>query len=194
MNLRTATFLTSAPDLASCPPPDQPEFAFIGRSNVGKSSLLNLLTGRKDLARVSGSPGHTKLVNFFGVDNRWRLVDLPGYGYAKGSKQERERFQEMIAEYLSGRMNLACLFILIDSRHPPQAIDLDFVAWVIEGGIPFRLVFTKTDKVKAGQLKKNIAAFQAGFPGGGEWEVLSCSAKTGEGKGRILAAIAAVLA
>lgn len=193
MNIRSATFLTSSPDLELCPPPDKPEFAFIGRSNVGKSSLLNLLTKRKDLAKVSATPGKTRLINFFTINDQWRIVDLPGYGYAKGSKVERDQFQRMISDYLTGRLNLSKVFVLIDSRHSPQAIDLDFVGWVIENGIPFQLVFTKSDKLKAGAVKKNIDAFLAEFPGGEGWRVCSCSAKNGSGRSEILGMIGKVI-
>jgi GTP-binding protein len=160
MHIYSATFQISAPDLASCPVSDLPEFAFIGRSNVGKSSLLNMLAGRRELARVSPTPGFTQLINFFSMDNTWSLVDLPGYGYAKTSKAERDRFQQMIATYLSGRDNLACVFVLIDARHPPQKIDLEFVQWLMEGTVPWALVFTKADMAKPNQVKKNIELFE----------------------------------
>lgn len=191
MNVRSATFLASATDLESCPPPELPEFAFIGRSNVGKSSLLNMLARKKDLAKVSATAGKTKLINFFTINEKWRIVDLPGYGYAAGSKMERFRFQEMITNYLLGREALEKVFILIDSRHSPQAIDVDFVAWALESGISFQLVFTKGDKMKAGPLKKNIAAFLSNFTDGPSWPVLISSAKTGAGRLEILRVIAA---
>lgn len=160
MKIRSATFQISAPNLASCPVSDLPEFAFIGRSNVGKSSLLNMLVGGKDLAKVSPTPGHTQLINFFSMDDTWSLVDLPGYGFAKTGKLERDRFQQMIAEYLTGRTNLACVFVLIDSRHTPQQIDLDFLQWLMNEDAPHALVFTKTDMSKPNQVKKNIALFE----------------------------------
>lgn len=160
MHISSATFQISAPNLASCPPSDLPEFAFIGRSNVGKSSLLNLLAGGKDLAKVSPTPGHTKLINFFTINQTWRLVDLPGYGFAKANKAEREQFERMIAEYLTERASLACAFVLIDSRHTPQQIDLEFVQWLMDGPAPMALVFTKIDLSKAGQVKKNIELFE----------------------------------
>ena len=160
MNAISAKFLTSAPDLASCPASELREFAFIGRSNVGKSSLLNMLAGAKALAKVSATPGHTQLINFFTVSDAWTLVDLPGYGYAKTSLSGRDRFQQMIAGYLCGRTNLACVFVLIDSRHAPQQIDLEFVEWLLSESVPFALVFSKVDKVKPGLLQKNIGLFQ----------------------------------
>ena len=188
MHIRSATFQTSAPDLASCPASDLPEFAFIGRSNVGKSSLLNMLVGGKELARVSPTPGHTQLINFFSMDSTWSLVDLPGYGFAKTAKTERDRFQNMIAEYLSGRTNLACAFVLIDSRHKPQQIDLDFIRWMTHGPARFALVFTKTDTVKPGQVLQNIALFQEQMS---EWcqeapRVFTSSSKTRSGRPELL--------
>ena len=188
MNIQSATFQISAPNLASCPPSELPEFAFIGRSNVGKSSLLNMLAGGKEIARVSPTPGHTQLINFFAMNGTWSLVDLPGYGYAKTAKTERDRFQDMIAEYLSGRTNLACAFVLIDSRHKPQQIDLDFIQWMTHGSAPFALVFTKTDTMKDGQVKKNIALFEEQMSA---WcaeppRVFTSSAKTRSGRHELL--------
>jgi GTP-binding protein len=191
MHIRTATFQISAPDLASCPVSDLPEFAFIGRSNVGKSSLLNMLAGGKDLARVSPTPGLTQLINFFSVNKEWSLVDLPGYGYARTDKGARDRFQQMCAGYLGGRTNLACVFVLIDSRHEPQKIDLEFVQWLMEGSAPWALVFTKTDKVKPGQVKKNIALFEEELSLACEKlpRVFTSSSKTREGRPELLAFI-----
>lgn len=159
MKITSAKFDTSAVDLAGCPESILPEFAFIGRSNVGKSSLLNLLSGAKDLAKVSSTPGHTKLINFFTMNGKWRMVDLPGYGYAKVTKEDRWKFGQANAEFLSMRGNLACVFVLIDSRLPPQALDLDFLEWLIGVSRPFALVFTKTDKSKPAEVKKNVAVF-----------------------------------
>jgi GTP-binding protein len=159
MQIKSATFQISAPSLAACPESSLPEFAFIGRSNVGKSSLLNMLTGRAGLAKVSSTPGHTQLINFFTINESWNLVDLPGYGYAQKSKQERERFQQLIFDYLTGRPNLTRIFVLIDSRHEPQLIDLEFVEHMLSEGAPLVLVFTKVDKLKPALLQKNIAQF-----------------------------------
>ncbi|MGC6426314.1 MAG: ribosome biogenesis GTP-binding protein YihA/YsxC [Akkermansiaceae bacterium] len=160
MRIHSANFRKSAVDLSQCPPPVLPEFAFIGRSNVGKSSLINLLTNKDGLARVSKTPGRTREMNFFEINKAWTLVDLPGYGFAKVSKRLRDQFNEFVSEYLLERESLYGTFILIDSRHPPQKIDLQFVQWVIECGIPFALVFTKTDKTKPKVLKKNISLFK----------------------------------
>ena len=188
MKLLSAKFLISAPHLSACPPSDLPEFAFIGRSNVGKSSLLNMLAGVKTLAKVSATPGHTQLINFFTIDNTWSLVDLPGYGYAKRAKSTRGHFQQMIAGYLTGRPNLACVFVLIDSRHPPQLIDLEFVEWLLEESVPFTLVFSKADTVKPGALQKNIELFLAKIaPWCGELpRVFSTSAQTKSGRLELL--------
>lgn len=161
MIIQSAELLASAPDLASCPPVDLPEFAFIGRSNVGKSSLINMLTRKKGLARVSATPGKTSLLHFFTINKRWTLVDLPGYGYAKVAKKERLRFDKLIAEYLENRPNLRCTFILIDVRLTPQEIDLAFIRWMVETGLPLALVFTKADKVSQKAVQAGVAAFLA---------------------------------
>ena len=188
MNIRSATFQISAPDLASCPDSELPEFAFIGRSNVGKSSLLNMLVGGKALAKVSPTPGHTKLINFFSTDRKWSFVDLPGYGFAKTGKRGRDRFQQMIAEYLTGRANLACVFVLIDSRHTPQQIDLDFLQWLMDEGAPHALVFTKTDMSKPNRVKENIELFEAQISAWGRETpvVFTSSAKTKSGRSQLL--------
>ncbi len=159
MRVQSATFLKSAVKLVDCPPERVPEFAFIGRSNVGKSSLINLLTNQDGLARVSKTPGRTREINFFEINRKWALVDLPGYGYAKVSKSMRDQFNEFVSEYLLERESLRGVFVLIDSRHEPQAIDLQFVEWVVDCGIPFGLIFTKTDKVKPRVVKKNVGLF-----------------------------------
>lgn len=160
MIIKTAEFKLSSPNLKGCPKSTLPEFAFIGRSNVGKSSLINLLTGRKDLAHISATPGKTRLINYFLVNNEWYLVDLPGYGYAKLSKSEREKFGKSTQEYLIKRENLYCIFVLIDSRIPPQEIDLEFINWLGSNQIPFVIVFTKTDKLKPAELSTNTENFK----------------------------------
>ncbi len=159
MKIQSAVFETSASALANCPVLPLPEFAFIGRSNVGKSSLINSLLRKKDLAKVSDLPGKTRLMNFFTVNRNWRLVDLPGYGYAHGAKTESEAFNQAVATYLIGRDNLVCAFVLIDSRLPPQEIDIDFIEWLVENEIPFVLIFTKTDKQSASKTEASIARF-----------------------------------
>ena len=161
MEITKAEFVSSVADVRKCPAPDKPEFAFIGRSNVGKSSLLNMLTNRKNLAKTSNKPGKTQTINHFIIDDRWYLVDLPGYGYASVSKEKRAGFGKIIESYVLKRENLNCLFILLDSRHEPQKIDLEFIQWAGEKAIPLALVFTKADKLTKNQLKKNIANYQA---------------------------------
>jgi GTP-binding protein len=146
MKIKEAKFVKSSSDIQQCPPPKKAEFAFIGRSNVGKSSLINMLTGRKNLAKISSKPGKTQLINHFEIDNNWYLVDLPGYGWSKVSKEKKADWGVMIEQYLLHRENLACLFVLIDSRLDPQTIDYEFITWLGEKGIPFAMVFTKTDK------------------------------------------------
>ena len=146
MRIKQAAFIKSSSAIDQCPPPNKAEFAFIGRSNVGKSSLINMLTGRKNLAKTSSKPGKTQLINHFEIDGSWYLVDLPGYGWSKVSKQKKAEWGIMIEDYLLNRENLGCLFVLIDSRLDPQQIDYEFITWLGEKGIPFVLVFTKTDK------------------------------------------------
>lgn len=196
MQIHTATFETSSPDLESCPAPDLPEFAFIGRSNVGKSSLLNMLTAKKDLAVVSSKPGRTRLINFFKINRKWLLVDLPGYGYAKASGQHRAKFQEIVTNYLVRRGNLSCVFVLIDSKLEPQRIDLEFTHWLIDYSVPFVLVFTKADKTKPASVQKNITAFHKAM---GEFceglpRTFTCSSKTGAGRKEVLHFIGEALA
>ncbi len=191
MNISSAIFDRSAPDLASCPDESLPEFAFIGRSNVGKSSLLNMLAGKGILARVSPTPGFTKLINIFTMNKRWRLVDLPGYGFAHVARKEKTQFNRSVANYLKDRPNLCCVFALIDSGLPPQPIDLEFVEWLASNAIPFVLVFTKTDRVSATTVRKNIAAFTDRISG---WsvnlpEVFTCSATTKQGRKELLGMI-----
>lgn len=157
--IKQAKFLISNTDVRKCPPADRPEYAFIGRSNVGKSSLINMLVGQKNLAKVSTVPGKTQLINHFIIDESWYLVDLPGYGYAKISISVKEKFQKLISRYILERENLYCLFVLIDIRHDPQKIDLEFITWLGENHIPFAIVFTKADKLGKDSIGKNIAAY-----------------------------------
>ncbi len=159
MEIRSAKYLISSPRVELCPPADKPEYAFIGRSNVGKSSLINMLTGQPKLAKTSGSPGKTQMINHFVVNNEWYLVDLPGYGYAKVSQKQRASFSKMIENYLTTRPNLATVFVLIDSRHKPQQIDLDFLAQLGEWQVPFNIAFTKADKSTQRDAAKNVRSF-----------------------------------
>ncbi len=159
MHINKAEFLCSNTDVKKCPVPNKPEYAFIGRSNVGKSSLINMLVQRKGLAKTSGRPGKTQLINHFEVNESWYLTDLPGYGYAKVSKGARQSFTKLINDYILERPNLVNLFVLIDSRHEPQKIDLEFMEWLGEQGIPFSMVFTKTDKLGTGKLRDNIDVY-----------------------------------
>ncbi|MBN9689605.1 MAG: YihA family ribosome biogenesis GTP-binding protein [Verrucomicrobia bacterium] len=163
MTIRSATFAISAHTFAQCPESELPEFAFIGRSNVGKSSLLNRIAGKGPLAKVSATPGHTKMINFYTINGEWSLVDLPGYGFAQKDLADRERFQQLILDYLGGRENLVSVFVLIDSRHPPQKLDLEFTRWLLMEDVPFVLVFTKTDKPSASEVKKNVQLFTDTF-------------------------------
>ncbi len=159
MEISSAHFLISSPKVESCPKPDKPEYAFIGRSNVGKSSLINMLTRQTKLAKTSASPGKTQLINHFIINDQWYLVDLPGYGYAKVSQKQRSSFQKMIANYLQQRENLVTVFVLIDSRLSPQDIDLEFIAQLGEWQVPFNIVFTKSDKNKQKETAKNVKNF-----------------------------------
>lgn len=160
MQISQATFLTSAPDLAACPETDLGEVAFIGRSNVGKSSLLNMLTNRKELAKTSSRPGKTELINYFFIPPKTgHLVDLPGYGYARKSKERRELFAQLIADYIAEREQLRHVFVLVDAMIPPQQIDLDFILWLADLGRPHTILFTKTDRLKKTPLQKNIDRF-----------------------------------
>jgi GTP-binding protein len=159
MKITSARFATSFDSVESCPAAVLPEFAFIGRSNVGKSSLINMLCNQAGLAKVSSSPGHTRLINFFVVNEDWCLVDLPGYGYARAPKSERNRFNDFVADYLEFREGLTHVFVLIDSRHEPQRIDIDFVTWLVEKAVPFSLIFTKADKLKPSKVAANRDLF-----------------------------------
>ncbi|MCB0695856.1 MAG: YihA family ribosome biogenesis GTP-binding protein [Chitinophagaceae bacterium] len=159
MEIKTAQYLISSPRAELCPAPDKPEYAFIGRSNVGKSSLINMLTRQPKLAKTSASPGKTQMINHFVVNKQWYLVDLPGYGFAKVSQKQRASFSKMIANYLTERPNLVTVFVLIDSRLKPQRIDLDFLAQLGEWEVPFNIVFTKADKSSQRDAARNVRAF-----------------------------------
>jgi len=158
-DILSAEFVISSPDVASCPEHSFPEYAFIGRSNVGKSSLINMLTSAKGLAKTSGTPGKTRLINHFMVNEEWYLVDLPGYGYAKISQSERKKWRQMINNYLLRRNNLVCTFILVDSRHEPQKPDTEFMAWMSEKQLPFVIIFTKSDKLSKRRLEESIGNY-----------------------------------
>jgi GTP-binding protein len=173
MEINTAKYVISSATYKQCPPPDRPEYAFIGRSNVGKSSLINMLTGQKGLAKISSTPGKTQLINHFEVlsdKKKWYLVDLPGYGYATVSQRSRNNWQNMIESYIRKRENLVCLFVLIDSRHEPQAKDIEFLRELGEWQSPFVIVFTKIDKNKPGATIRNVEMFKTALSS--EWEVM----------------------
>ncbi len=160
MKIKSADFVMSNSDVAKCPKSKIPEYAFIGRSNVGKSSLINALTNRKSLAKTSGKPGKTQLINHFIINKEWHLVDLPGYGYAKVSKTDKKTFQKFITDYFSKREQLICAFVLVDCRHEPQKVDLEFTEWLGMNNIPFNIIFTKSDKPNQTTLPKNIEAYK----------------------------------
>jgi len=170
MEINSAEYLISSPDYAKCPPPDKAEYAFIGRSNVGKSSVINMLCNNQKLAKTSGTPGKTQMINHFLVNKSWYIVDLPGYGFAKVSQRDRRRWEQMIENYLRKRENLVNVFVLIDSRHGPQKIDLDFVNQLGEWEIPFALIFTKSDKETQRVVAGNVKAFLDAMRK--EWEFL----------------------
>ena len=188
MKIKSADFVISNTDIDKCPKERIPEYAFIGRSNVGKSSLINMLTGRKSLAKTSGKPGKTQLINHFKINDNWFLVDLPGYGYAKVSKKDRSIFAKFIYEYLEKRENLICTFVLVDSRHEPQKIDMLFMEWLGQNQIPFVIIFTKMDKLSSSQLNKNMSKYKAEMLK--TWEdipqTFRSSAESGLGKIEIL--------
>lgn len=188
MKINQAEFITSSTKIEQCPQPDKPEYAFIGRSNVGKSSLINMLTGRRKLVKVSGSPGKTITINHFLINENWYLVDLPGFGYAKRSKSERAKWEKMIRSYILKRTNLLNIFLLVDARHEPQKLDTDFMEWLGASQIPFVIVFTKEDKLKKMQLENNLAAYKKLLLK--NWEELPgifiASSKSGLGKEEIL--------
>ncbi len=160
MNIGRAEFVVSNTDYRKCPADGRPEYAFIGRSNVGKSSLINMLTNRKGLAMTSSKPGKTWLINHFLIDDEWYLVDLPGYGYARRGKGEREKIEQMIRAYILHRPVMTCLFVLLDSRHEAMPIDLEFMEWLGENGVPFAIVFTKADKLGVNRLQANVDAYK----------------------------------
>lgn len=160
MKVTSAEFIISNSDVAKCPKEPLPEYAFIGRSNVGKSSLINMLTTRNSLAKTSGKPGKTQLINHFKINNNWFLVDLPGYGYARVSKKTKEVFQQFITDYFENREQLACAFVLIDIRLEAQKIDLEFITYLGESEVPFCIIFTKADKISRGKAEQNVAAYK----------------------------------
>jgi GTP-binding protein len=192
MQIKEAKYLISSPSVDKCPKPDRPEYAFIGRSNVGKSSLINMLTGKRELAKVSANPGKTQMINHFEIrsekDKKWYLVDLPGYGFAIVSQKQRKSWEKMINDYIRKRENLMNLFVLVDSRHEPQHADIDFINKLGEWQIPFSIVFTKTDKNKPGATLRNINGFMNRLSK--TWTELpmffSSSAIKGDGKKELL--------
>lgn len=182
MHIKSANFVISNTDVAKCPKEPLPEYAFIGRSNVGKSSLINMLTERKSLAKTSGRPGKTQLINHFKINDNWFLVDLPGYGYAKVSKKDKKTFQKYITNYFLQREQLICSFVLVDIRHEPQKIDMEFMEWLGENGIPFSIIFTKADKLKPAIIKKNVDAYLLELVNG-VWEEAPSHFVTSSSKG-----------
>ena len=188
MTIKSATFTISSPNSRKCPQDGRPEYAFIGRSNVGKSSLINMLTGVKGLAKTSGRPGKTQLINHFLINNEWYLVDLPGYGYARTSKSSREGFSQMIRDYFLHREQLTNTYVLVDSRIPPQRIDLEFIEFLGTHGVPLTIVFTKTDKEKQREVAANIKLMKEALAK--QWETLPpmmlTSSLTGYGRDTLL--------
>ncbi len=188
MEIKEARFVMSNTDVKKCPAPDKPEYAFIGRSNVGKSSLINRITNKKSLAKISGKPGKTRLINHFLINEEWYLVDLPGYGYAEVPKKERLKWEQFLKRYILQRENLYCLFVLVDSRHEPQKPDLDFMEWLGISQVPFTIVFTKTDKLRPEELKTNLKNYEEKMFE--TWETMPgyyiSSAETGTGTNELL--------
>ena len=186
--IKDARFVISNTNINKCPQDGKPEYAFIGRSNVGKSSLINMLTGRSKLAMTSSMPGKTLLINHFIVNDEWYLVDLPGYGYAKRSKSQNEQLQDIISGYILGREQMTLLFVLVDARHAPQNIDLEFFRWLGENGVPFSIIFTKADKLTRSALASNVSAYKKTLLQ--EWEelppVFVTSSETALGRNEIL--------
>lgn len=194
MVIKTAEFVISNTDVRKCPQSALPEYAFIGRSNVGKSSLINMLTARKGLAMTSQKPGKTQLINHFLINQEWHLVDLPGYGFARVGQASRERLKRIIEDYILEREQLTCLFILLDCRHEPQRIDLEFIDWAGEHGVPFALVFTKADKISKGRLASNIEVYKQRLLE--SWEelppIFTTSSEERLGRDELLAYIASI--
>lgn len=188
MEIKSAEFVISNTDVQKCPDGTRPEYAFIGRSNVGKSSLINMLTARKRLAMTSQKPGKTQLINHFIINNDWYLVDLPGYGYAQRGKENRENLRRIIESYILRRPQLTCLFVLLDCRHTPQKIDLEFMEWLGENEVPFAIIFTKTDKISKGRLQENLDAYRRKMLE--TWEelpnILTSSSENKDGREEIL--------
>ncbi|MEA4985236.1 putative GTP-binding protein EngB [bioreactor metagenome] len=191
MEIKSAEFVISNTDVKKCPDNGLPEYAFIGRSNVGKSSLINMLTNRKGLAMTSSKPGKTLLINHFIINDNWYLVDLPGYGYASAGKSTREKLKTIIESYILYRNELTCLFVLIDCRHDPQSIDIEFMEWLGENGIPFSIIFTKIDKLSKSKLSENLKAYRDKLFE--TWEELPpifiTSSEKGQGREELLAYI-----
>lgn len=189
MKIKTAAFEISNSDVSKCPKERIPEYAFIGRSNVGKSSLINMLTNQKKLAKTSGTPGKTQLINHFKINDNWFLVDLPGYGYARVSKKIKRTFQSFIKNYFTQREQLICSFVLIDTRHEPQRVDMDFMQFLGENQIPFCIIFTKADKLKPAAIKRNIETYKAKLLDD-SWDIFPdyfvTSATSKEGKDSVL--------
>jgi GTP-binding protein len=194
MIIKTAEFVISNTDYRKCPQDGKPEYAFIGRSNVGKSSLINMLANRKGLAMTSTTPGKTMLINHFVINDEWYLVDLPGYGYARRGKENRERLRAIIEDYILEREQMTNLFVLVDSRLEPQKIDLEFMEWLGENAIPFAIVFTKADKLGTGRLQMNIEAYREKLLE--TWEELPpifiTSSEKGQGRDELLNYIGAI--
>jgi GTP-binding protein len=195
MIIKSAEYTISSARVDQCPQGELPEFAFIGRSNVGKSSLINMLTGKTHLAKTSATPGKTVLINHFLINGNWYLVDLPGYGYARRGMGQREQFQQMISSYILRRPQMMNLFLLIDSRHEPQRIDLEFIEWLGENGIPFGIVFTKADKMSRGKLAANIKLYLNTLSK--QWEELPpyfiTSSETRQGREEVLGCIETIM-
>ena len=195
MTITSAEYIVSSARVEQCPEGNMPEFAFIGRSNVGKSSLINMLTGRSGLAKTSATPGKTMLINHFLINGQWHIVDLPGYGYAKRGQQQREELRRMITGYILRREQMMNLFLLIDARHEPQRIDLEFITWLGENGIPFSIVFTKADKLSKSKLAANVRTYLSRLSE--EWEELPphfvTSSETKQGKEELLGYIEEII-